>query len=355
MANLTFVISSNGFGHAKRVSSVLRILVKYSEKLNIVIVCNDCKKKLIQNDKVLNNLSFCTQIMKHEIDYLNQNEVDLSQYLKWKYDFENSDVVKNSDLIVSDNLVIPLFSNTKVILMGSFLWYDIIESKNNTLNKIANLEKKILKIKRPKIICLKSMYMSSIEKYTHPIKIPWFTHRNKAKLTTTIHKEVLITGGGTGQLDECLIKIAKSIANCSTFKIYLDERLINLYKINNQYNVHNFLKFDFRATSFNRLNVIICRPGIGILTDCIKYSKPAIAVYDNNNKEIIHNAKQIKKQKLGIAIQIKDGVVSNYAIHRIIKLINNRSDLNMYIKEIFQQEINGAKKASDIILKEVNL
>ena len=351
--NLTFVISSNGFGHLKRVTSVLHLILAQNKKLNIFIVCNDIKKKIIKRDKLLYNLRFCTSIMKYEINWLSKDKVDFNQYSKWKYEFENSSVIKKSDIIISDNLVIPLFSNKKIILMGSFLWHDVIDTINPIFNKIAEIEKNILLTKRPKIICLESMYMNSISKYTTTVKVPWFTNRIKI---TKFHKnkEVLITGGGTDQLDEILLSIANKIHYKSSIKIFLDEKLYNKYK---KYNTSNtkFFQFDFKEQSFGALTTIICRPGIGILTECVKYSIPAIAVYDNSNKEISHNAKKISALKIGSSIHIKNTFVSDYYVKKIKNIISSRAILTKYTKEILKQDINGAKKATDVILKELNL
>ena len=352
--NLTFVISSNGFGHLKRVSSVLHLILLYNKYLNIFIVCNDLNKKIIKRDKLLYKLRFCTSIMKYEIKWLSKDKVDFNQYSKWKYEFENSGIIKKSDIIISDNLVIPLFSNKKIILMGSFLWHDIIDTINPTFKKIAEVEKNILLINKPKIICLESMYMNSISKYTNTVKVPWFTNRIK---TTKFHKikEVLITGGGTEQLDEILLCIANKISYKSSIKIFLDEKLYSKYKKYNTRNSIIFFQFDFKELSFGALTTIICRPGIGILTECVKYSIPVIAVYDNSNKEISHNAKKINTLKIGSSIHIKDNFVSDYTVKKIKTIINNQTVLTKYTKEILKQDINGAKKATDIILKELNL
>jgi len=351
--NLTFVISSNGFGHLKRVTSVLHLILKYNKKLNIFIVCNDIKKRIIKRDKLLKNLCFCTSIMKHEINWLSPDKNTLNQYLKWKNNFENSTVIKKSDLIVSDNLVIPIFSNKKVILMGSFLWHDIIDTINPTFQKIAEAEKNILLLKKTKIICLESMYMNSISKYTNTVKVPWFTNRIKIKRFHK-NKEVLVTGGGTEQLDEILLNIANKIHFKSSIKIFLDEKLYNKYK---KYNTSNtkFFQFDFKEQSFEALTTIICRPAIGILTECVKYSIPAIAVYDNSNKEISHNAKKITALKIGSSIHIKNTFVSDYYVKKIKNIINSQAILTKYTKEILKQDINGAKKATDVILNELNL
>jgi UDP-N-acetylglucosamine:LPS N-acetylglucosamine transferase len=103
------------------------------------------------------------------------------------------------------------------------------------------------------------------------------------------------------------------------------------------------------------LTTIICRPGIGILTECVKYSIPVIAVYDNSNKEISHNAKKITALKIGSSIHINNNFVSDYYVQKIKNIINSRTILTKYTKEILKQDINGAEKATNLILKELNL
>ena len=63
----------------------------------------------------------------------------------------------------------------------------------------------------------------------------------------------------------------------------------------------DFKRFDFSDNSFQQLDWIICRPGMGILTDAVQYGIPVGALYETD-AEMQHNAQRIEHLQLGLNI-----------------------------------------------------
>ena len=135
----------------------------------------------------------------------------------------------HSNLIISDNQIAPLNAFKNVILMGSFIWHDLVESKDKDYKRIIALEKKLLIKNKPTIICLENMAMDNLFKYTNPVFSPWFTKKHKHQSVKKQKKSILITGGGTKFQDLNLINISKYILKLDKkIIIYLDNSKIYL-------------------------------------------------------------------------------------------------------------------------------
>ena len=81
--------------------------------------------------------------------------------------------------------------------------------------------------------------------------------------------------------------------------------------------------FSFTDNDFIKLNAIVCRPGIGILTDCIKYNIPPIAIDDNTNLEISNNALKVERDFLYILYIYSIYVIIIICIYLCILFIFN--------------------------------
>ena len=90
-----------------------------------------------------------------------------------KYILEKKPIAnfKNYDLIISDNLIEPIFNTNKVILLSTFFWHDIFDD--------VKAKKKFLKnIKNSKIKILRN-YMFSFKNYIKFLPIPFVGKFNK--------------------------------------------------------------------------------------------------------------------------------------------------------------------------------
>ena len=112
----------------------------------------------------------------------------------------------------------------------------------------------------------------------------------------------------------------------------------------------DFKLFNFTEEEFISLDIIVGRPGIGILTDCVRYSIPCIVLNDSLNLEIKHNTIRVNELGIGRGFDIKDSGVFELA-NTITDLINNANFLSCCIDNLKKRPVNGAFTSAQHILK----
>lgn len=357
MKKITFVISSNGYGHSKRSVQLLNEIYAWNNEIKFSVVCKKEKIDYIKNkiNRINNSISFHTDLMENEPAWLTHSSLEFSVYLKWVEKFRSHPEILESDLVLSDNYVAPLLGENKVIMMGSFLWADIIEDYHKQGKLISKFENETLKKYRPKMIVLESMYMTSLKEKVVPIETSWFCSRKPAQNKSTTGK-ILISAGGTEQLDDIFINIIDDLlTNSSSNLFYLDSKLYRKYKKLNQPNSKVIHEFDFTENGFHSIDAIVCRPGIGILTECVQYTIPPIVVYDNSNKEIINNAKRVSYHEFGFDVFIENDRLKSAQLEQIVKTINSKEQIKLFRENILKQKTNGHKEVAQKIINELTV
>ena len=77
-------------------------------------------------------------------------------------------------------------------------------------------------------------------------------------------------------------------------------------------------KFSYKKSQFDEIIACICRPGLGIISDCIEYNIKLFTVFEKNNFEMHHNSQILNKLGIGKNIEIK-----NFSPLKITLLIMN--------------------------------
>ena len=85
----------------------------------------------------------------------------------------------------------------------------------------------------------------------------------------------------------------------------------------------------------------------------VKYQIPIIAVCDNKNREITHNANRVRNLNIGISVKLKFNVLSQFSLNKMINLLNDKNQLDSFSKEISKHNVGGDRFAANIILKEL--
>ena len=334
---------------------MLNELINRNLDFSFNVICNSSRINFLKSNLKLNfkSITINTSLMENEPNWLNFDKLNFSNYIEWASNFKFDKTILNSDFIVSDNYVTPLLIDKKTILMGSFLWLDVIKNPNEELNRISNYEKKILKKYYPEIIVVEDMYNETVKKKTRAFPVPWFDSRRVYEKPFFFNK-ILITSGGTEELDVFFIKLIELLAHDNNNKtFFLDSKLFK--KINEKIKtpLTNILEFDFSEQSFKKIDVVVCRPGIGILTDCISYLIPVIALSNNKNPEIIFNSKKVVSKGIGISVMIDNENIDDLSYSNINGCINSKIFLHDFVEKIKSQKMNGHILAADKIVNEV--
>jgi hypothetical protein len=341
------LVCSNGFGHLKR---CLQVAEHIPPEFTINFFCkefliNFARKEA--NFKYGSSINFISKYSFNEFSWIDENQITWEKYNAWKKILESSSELINSHLVVSDNHVLPgsLFNN--VIFMGSFLWHDSTTSKDKQVNEIISHEKFILSTKPFSLLCVSDMVMPSLSNQVCKLDQGWFTARKEFIKKQGPLKKILITGGGTELMNNQLAELLFCLNNLNPKSIfYLDHKLyLHALKLS-----HGFRLFNFTEEEFESLDIIICRPGIGILTDCIRYSVPCIAMNDSFNREINHNMTRVNELGIGMGFDFNDLPIIDLAT-LINNFINNSEFISGCINNLRKRPINGALTAAEHLVK----
>jgi len=355
LKNISYIICSNGYGHTKRATKVLNELIGRDLGYKINVICNKSNISYLKSNitSEFQAIHINTSLMDSEPNWLNYIDLNFSNYKKWSSNFAKSKTILNSDLIVSDNYVTTL-GKKKTILIGSFLWLDILNDINEESRKISEFEQKLLEKYNPEMISVNKMYNNSIDKLTRVNSVPWFESR-KVFEKPFFFNSILITAGGTNELDILFIKLIERISLDNYRKnIYLESKLYKKIKLNKKPLSPNVKEFDFTEISFKKIDAVICRPGIGIITDCISYLIPIISIYGNKNSEIKFNAKKVASLNMGISLEFKKDFIDNRNYSIINEHINSKSKLDFFTNQIKNEKMGGHILAADIIIDTIN-
>jgi hypothetical protein len=345
MQKIGFVVSPNGFGQIKRVLVVSRVIYELAENTNITIHYPELAfNKLLKLNgfgfrDVIKKSNFLFEFMENAPTWNNRKFDDYDQYSDWGEKICSFVRIQKYDLIISDNYLLP-FRDQNFILMGSFIWGLLLNPTNHTHKKIIDEELKSISQKYD-ILCLKEFVMPQIKQILNPIELPFFcdikpqlNHNiQNAKLT------VLITGGGTTNSDSKLTEITKLLNKGNNCIIYLDEKL---FKLNN---IADFSLFSYKEEDYKKIDLIICRPGIGIITESIEYNIPIFPILEVGNKELLHNAKRIELLGMGKIITHSSEIIRSD--------IFAKNHLKRYRENIIKFDVGGHIIAAKYILNKI--
>lgn len=340
-----FLVSPNGLGHLNRVLSVTDFIFELNQSVFVKIFCTE-KQYIIKQNKRMNNnrLLWDFSLMAKYPQPLPYSEFKFNRYMEW-IEFVSKELRRNTgNMLVSDNIVLPMNEGINFFLMGSFLWSDIYQdySKvNNEIKLFYEYEEQLLRDSKSRMITNKYMAMPSLMKYTIPIMMPWFCQK-KRRTQSPSKFNLLITLGAGNLIEDNSYKIIEEILNNNIYHIYTDEKLFEKY----HKTYKGIVKFNF--TDFSNISLIICRPGIGILTEAVKWSIPLIAISESN-KEIKHNAQKIDELGLGLKYEPDDGRDINEMLNEITKKTYDSFKRNYEL-----METGGDKMAAEYFLEQYN-
>ena len=336
-----------------RVLSVVTNILKLTDKIDIVLFCPETHIKIAKEEiNFVGMGARCTyhsDLSKNELDWISKDGVSLTKLVNWQDELSSHPILINSDLIISDNHITPVTIFENVKLMGSFIWDDVVNYNNIEVEKIKEIEFLSLQKIRPEMYCLNNFAMPAVIEKTTSVQLPWFCEPFETK-DISDESAILITGGGTALINEHLSKVALNLIELGFQEnIYLDSKL---YELIGGVSDSRIRKFTFSNLDFFNLKAIVCRPGIGILTDCVKYGLPPIVINDGFNEEINHNATTVNKLELGRSFNMSEYSI-NQISNEIILILNDRAKLSRFRENIKTQKTGGAAKAAELIVNSI--
>ncbi|HYG16771.1 MAG TPA: hypothetical protein VEC12_13525 [Bacteroidia bacterium] len=341
---------TNGYGHFKRVTHVCAHLVRQYPGIQVNIFCAAFHLTNTQNwsDVVFlsgkSSVKFFTAPMDDAPTW--GNNYTLNRYTLWRQSLLGIKELSASQLVISDNYTAPLGLFAKVALMGSFLWHNILQNTGND-GQVINFEKQVLdEAGKPPMICQAGMAMPAVLNQTQALPMPWFCERVEGQPEKTTNTgNILVTGGGTTLSDAVLLECLAELIKKTGLTVFTDSKLFNKSRDAGL----PLTKFSYTDEDFAALDMIVCRPGIGILTDAVKYKVPVMCMAESGNPEMDFNS--LRVNELGIGKNMM-----GFTADRVVETINQlyaKTELQHMRTNIAGLATGGAVAAADYIYSQL--
>lgn len=338
MKKFLFVVCNNGFGHIKRVDSVVSKLYEFSDDIRVTIVTGDNQYEYLASQGNIER--FGLQVLTEPFRFVGSPNQDYKNTFKWMDGLPEG--LFENHLVVSDNYICIL-NRCNAILMGSFLWPDVYrESDDPEIMKYVSEDTETLLNQMPTILCNRYFYMKNLDQLTKPVKLPFFCEDYPGRFNSFEERSSILITSGAGEVDRSqLFRLIHYFVN-SKIVVFLDKLLFALYGANTD---SSYIRlFGFSSEDFSKLRLVIGRPGIGLVTDCCQFGVPILALNLDRNLEISHNGGMISSLGLGRSFTDIDS-----SMEQGLAIYSNRETWNSFHNNILLMEMNGHAKAAEYL------
>ncbi|MBU43834.1 MAG: hypothetical protein CMN76_11490 [Spirochaetaceae bacterium] len=342
---VSFVICNNGFGHAKRVALVVPCLADFGVR-NFRFLSGPGQIEYLQRalaDKMAPaevRLDFSSDPFRG-VSTPNEDYPASGRWMEGAIDWLNS----AKGVVVSDNYP-SVLSVRRCILMGSFLWSEVfVDSKKPSWREQALRESAMLRERKPSMIGVQEMAMPQVRLSTRFFPCPWFGQPSEDRAAGFYERSGILLSSGAGFTNrDFLCDLFCELSAREVGPLYVDG---GLQRALESRGVTNSALFDFKPESFSALRLIVGRPGMGLLSDCVMHGVPLVATGLINESEMLHNAAQMNL--LGIGIYVTDPKKS---IETIEKAGQDSFVWQGMHTALMQRPLGGEKFAAERILED---
>lgn len=295
------LVCPNGMGHFKRTVEIWSELIDQMS-VEVTIACEDWQCQKFKNhrgfEKLQNNphVRFEFFDLNGTLRWSDLSNLQLNEYQATIERVKNHEQYEEADLIISDNLLGLISSAKEALILGSFLWHDVLkESSGGGINEqVYQHEASLLENSKAKLVSVKDVTMPALQSCEENIRLAWFCKDVYDRpVQARENYKVLFSAGLSGADTGALSALISEFAYSPKYSIYLSPALAQKTNLEEE----SFAIFDFEEASFRSLDLMIARPGVGALTEAIKYQIPMLAVDNGDNSEMLFNA--IRLQQLG--------------------------------------------------------
>ncbi|MCB0704439.1 MAG: hypothetical protein KDC34_03980 [Saprospiraceae bacterium] len=343
---LSAVVCENGLGHFKRTLGILHewhqrfpedIIHLFVEQWQVERLADWDKIQLLEAPQVHVHTGYVAPgIRLGDVTALTDGRL-----LNWIKRLEGHPAIRQADLVLSDNLSGLLTLRPDTIMLGSFLWSDVFEclgKEMDCINQFVSEERRLLRLYKPPMICVADIAMPGVLEQTKAVKMPWFAQEPRAsRESKAFSKKVAILGGATGLMDDAIKDLAEKLAAHEDWELMLPPNILSSFGLNAGV-------FGFEQADFLAVDLVICRPGIGTITDCINSQTPMITFSENGNPEMDHNSMVL--EQMGVALIVRDGAE---LIPTLLEISQPEIYQNM-LHKLSQLETTGIRDAVDWLI-----
>ncbi len=341
------VVCPNGLGHLKRVVGLLHALEALRPGLKAGLLVPAFAERLK-----------CWHKMQHpnwRFFFLPKGEKGVhwasraSAYRdgslqKWEKHLSSSEAFHQADLVLSDNLAGVLAHRPDTILSGNFLWSDVLERAYPDVAEVrafVEAERSLLKKYRPLMLGVEALVMPSVREQTRWRGFGFFTQGARWPVRLPSGKEVRIAvlGGATSAARDILLQAVRELAARNRYRLLLPEKLLEAAQ---EEGLRGMEPFSFRAEDFANCHLVVCRPGVGTLTDCVETATPLLALYEAGNVEMEHLGQLV--ERLGLGLNVGQGPVGEFVEEML------EAERQKYHRERLRAQVGGGLEEAAKVL-----
>ena len=267
--------------------------------------------------------------------------------------------LRQYSLVISDNLPEILKVRPDAVLSGHFFWHDINHSIPSYYAECCNE----LIDKYEPIVVGTDFLSSTAVKNCKNYKPTGIYIYGETDFDQQCKDSILITGGSTSNIQDKLTRIFEDVINdkrFNSYKIYVDQQLLENSKFISKYNLyvdikniqavskkyHNIYMAEYNNFMYRKIDIALCRPGVGTLSDLLQYGCYPICFYELENKEMQNNISSVKKFGLGSGLDI---LASTDTLFECIEAITAQK--SNFLKILSDQNFDGADTTYNLLIK----
>jgi hypothetical protein len=288
---VTWLVSPNGLGHARRATLVAAALLRARPDLSITM-CGEAW----QRDRLGSTLPWVTGLLADAPRWPARPGQDL---LAWRARVASAGVLEGAELVISDNLAGVLALRADAVLVGSFLWSDVLAPlapQDAGIARFVADERALVARHRPTMICVEALAMPGVMDQTHAVPVPFMSDTGETWPAAEAGVELL--GGASGAADDRLSTLARATRAAGVTDVRVTPTL---------------------GTGL----VAVCRPGVGTISDCLAAGRPMLLLGGDDSLEMQHNAERLVA--LGVARPLPDD--PDQAARVVADLVRDRQTL----------------------------
>lgn len=231
---------------------------------------------------------------------------DDDRLLSWEERLVDLPELQSADLVLSDNLTAMLDHRPDAVLAGSFLWSEVLATAypdHPRVAAFAQKETERLRKHRPPMLCVADLMMPAVRQQTTAVPLPWMCEEPATPQPASRGNLPLIAvaGGATGSAEDILGRAVEGLAQKAEANGWRLALPTGFRAYAGSLAAHDTLPFD--ATVFASAAVMVCRPGVGTMTDCVTHRLPMVVLHEKNNPEMAHNGRRVRDLGLGTYLE----------------------------------------------------
>lgn len=284
------VICANGLGHFRRTVALLDRIAIRAPSLDLTVAC--CGWQIDRTagwaplERLKTRAEFLTGGMEPGLRWSTDPKVyEDGRLLSWERWLVSQPSLQKADWVLSDNLCGVLEHRPDAVLVGSFLWSDVLSDAFGhfpAVREFVQRERDLLELFRPPMLCVGEMATPGVLSRTNAVKLP-FMAEGAAGPEAARSNKVAFLAGASGAADSLFSALRTGLS--SSFELADN--------------------FGFEPRDYAGLSLIVARPGMGTITSAIAARVPLVLLDEGDNSELEHNGRRVEALGAGVYLGAK--------------------------------------------------